>query len=685
MIQEEARTAWKVGGYAERQPLETVETWTKRILDARDVTHRAAFDRMHRARHWATWGCDPDWLAANKYRANVLGRHINVKVASLFARSPRVVCRPKQKLLARLWDGRAASIADAMARAQQAAMVGMRDPAAEALLAEWQQVEAQKALSERICRTIETLIQHWWDQDFRRGIKQAVRMALTCGVAYCRGEVVGVDSRDPHVLAQVADARSQLALIEAEMATLAADAQKLADLEKRRLELQETIDGLVGRARVQPERVVWSFPDPWAIIPDPRCRRLMGFEGARWVAEQFFMDREEIYAAYGVDVGTQWVGYRADRYDRWFRNTTEGADRYADLICVWEVWDRRRRMVFTIADGYPGYLEAPHEPVTAGRDFWPWEALVFNEQELPRSELYPPSEVDTLLEIQDEINQQRQGLREHRRAKRPLWVTERNAFTDDEARDLASRPPFSVVPIQALANKKISDLLQAVPTQPIDPAVYDPTPLRIDMMLVAGSQDADLGPTSGATATEVATAASARQREMSEDIDSVDDFLTRLAQSLLHRMPLQLSPETVERIVGPGAAWPVADPWLVVDDYEVCLVAGSSGRPNKAQEIANMERVLPFLLQMPAIDPVWLAEQTLRRLDEDLDLASAISPSTPSIVAINAMAKAPPPSEAPPQAQGDAGSENEERPLATAPGPQPAMGASGALPPGIGV
>jgi hypothetical protein len=81
---------------------------------------------------------------------------------------------------------------------------------------------------------------------------------------------------------------------------------------------------------------------------------------------------------------------------------------------------------------------------------------------------------------------------------------------------------------------------------------------------------------------------------------------------------------------------------------------------------------------------VWLAEQTLRRLDEDLDLASAISPSTPSITAINAMVKAPPPSEAPPQAQGEAGNENEERPMATAPGPRPAMGASGALPPDIG-
>jgi hypothetical protein len=122
-----------------------------------------------------------------------------------------------------------------------------------------------------------------------------------------------------------------------------------------------------------------------------------------------------------------------------------------------------------------------------------------------------------------------------------------------------------------------------------------------------------------------------------------------------------------------------------VDDYEVCLVAGSSGRPNKAQEIANLERVLPFLLQMPAIDPVWLAEQTLRRLDDDLDLASAISPSTPSITAINAMAKAPPPSEAPPQAQGDAGADNAERPPIPRVGPQPAMGDSGALPPGVGM
>ena len=44
------------------------------------------------------------------------------------------------------------------------------------------------------------------------------------------------------------------------------------------------------------------------------------------------------------------------------------------------------------------------------------------------------------------------------------------------------------------------------------------------------------------------------------------------------------------------------------------IEAGSTGKPNRAAELANIERIMPFLLQIPGIDPKWLAKELLNVL-----------------------------------------------------------------------
>jgi hypothetical protein len=71
------------------------------------------------------------------------------------------------------------------------------------------------------------------------------------------------------------------------------------------------------------------------------------------------------------------------------------------------------------------------------------------------------------------------------------------------------------------------------------------------------------------------------------------------------------------------------------------IEAGSMGRPNAAQEVANAQRIYPLLIQLPGIDPEFLAKDLLRRLDDRLDLTEAFKSSLPSIVAMNGMASKP--------------------------------------------
>lgn len=97
------------------------------------------------------------------------------------------------------------------------------------------------------------------------------------------------------------------------------------------------------------------------------------------------------------------------------------------------------------------------------------------------------------------------------------------------------------------------------------------------------------------------------------------------------------------------------------------------GRPNAAQEVANAQRLYPLLIQLPGIDPEFLAKDLLRRLDDRLDLTQAFKTSLPSIVAMNGMAQgsAPGAGMGPGAGQGPQGPQNAPAPGGPAPGGPP--------------
>jgi len=134
----------------------------------------------------------------------------------------------------------------------------------------------------------------------------------------------------------------------------------------------------------------------------------------------------------------------------------------------------------------------------------------------------------------------------------------------------------------------------------------------------------------------------------------------------------------VQRIVGPGAAWPQLNRQQIIEEVTMTVKAGSSGRPNSAAELAKMERAMPWLQQMNGISMAPFGEKACHLLD--IDAEEAVIEGLPSQVALNAMAGklaqqgaagAAPVSDDP-NAQGGAGGDNAEKPMENEPGPQPA-------------
>jgi hypothetical protein len=186
-----------------------------------------------------------------------------------------------------------------------------------------------------------------------------------------------------------------------------------------------------------------------------------------------------------------------------------------------------------------------------------------------------------------------------------------------------------------------------------------------DILKVVGSQEANMGGTSnGTTATEVSVAEGSRVSSIQSNIDDLDDMLSSMAISAGQVMLKYYNEETVKKIAGPGAVWPLFDMQTISEEIFMQIEAGSSGRPNKAQEISNFERIAPLIMQIPGISPEWLAKQAITRLDDKMDITDAFVAGIPSVVAMNAQSKptAGGDAESNPDEQGDEGDNKSERP-----------------------
>ena len=77
----------------------------------------------------------------------------------------------------------------------------------------------------------------------------------------------------------------------------------------------------------------------------------------------------------------------------------------------------------------------------------------------------------------------------------------------------------------------------------------------------------------------------------------------------------------------------------IAKDLFLSVKAGSTGRPNKPSELANMERAMPWIIQLPGVNPTPLIEKYCHLLDVDVE--EMVIEGMPSIQAMNAlMAKA---------------------------------------------
>ena len=128
-------------------------------------------------------------------------------------------------------------------------------------------------------------------------------------------------------------------------------------------------------------------------------------------------------------------------------------------------------------------------------------------------------------------------------------------------------------------------------------------------------------PIGDSTATESSIAESSRQVGVTDSADDIDDMLSLLVQATGEILLLNMTKESVQQIVGPGAVWPELPETReeIAESIILDTKAGASGRPNQAADLQKLQTAMPFVLQIPGMNPVPIGERYLELLDVDIE------------------------------------------------------------------
>lgn len=618
-----------------------VSKWTG-IVQGAKKKHDDAFKRMKEDLKFLSGKQWSDDANESRYQANIVQRHIAQRVAALYAKNPVIKCKRRDTLDFTQWQG---TMNEANALQQQvmmAAQGGMPpDPNTMSTIQDIMQGMQKRQLMDRLAQTMEIVAKYTLDEQlppFKMSMKQLARRVCSTGVGYAKIGVQRFMQKRPEDVEKITDITQRLLEIARLSEQFASDSHTMgmlsAESEQLRLEMQavQSNQDIVAR-----EGIVIDFPKSTSIIVDPRCTYLRGFLGAKWVAHEFIMSVDDVQEIYGVELKNgKYTAYNNPENIRLRMEENQNGDQKpVDQVCVWEIYSKTDGLVYVIAEGHNDFLKEPAEPIVKIERFWPFFVLAFNEIE-SENDLYPLSDVRLLRPMQLEYNRLREGLREHRFANRPLTAVPEGVLDPEDKLKLEARPSNGVVTLKGLQpGQRVQDILQPVGGPPIESTLYDTNPVFEDVLRVVGSQEANLGGTGGATATESSIAESSRMSALASNVDDLDDFLNELARAMGQVLLLQLSADTVKKIAGPGAVWPELSPQEIADELFLEVQSGSSGRPNKAAEIANIEKIVPMLIQIPGVSPEWLARELIRRMDDKLDVTDALTGGLQSIVAMN--------------------------------------------------
>jgi hypothetical protein len=475
--------------------------------------------------------------------------------------------------------------------------------------------------------------------------KRAVRAADTTGFGWLKVVYQKDIKRDPVIDGRIRDVQDDLErLARLTEETDESNPQLVApDVESRREELVQQIRTLEEQVEVtRSHGLVLSLRPSEHVIFSDDVRDPNDIRKGAWIADEIWMTADNCKERFGF------VPAKATRYARDKKSAvaasistdTKTKDATA-LVCVYEKWRIGDSRVYTLIDGFDGWLREPYSPKEVGESFYAFFPLFFDVVD---GSPVPLPLVTQLRSLQDEHNTARTNFREHREKSVPFNVAHGGDLTVEDVSRLTNPKFMETVLLKgAPTGQPLESVFKAVQNPPIDPSVYTTEHVRSDWEQVTHRGDAARGTVAKAkTAQEAGILQENLQVDTSERRDVIEEWFAEVAQYSAEILLSEMTEEEVKKIAGDGAQWPQMSRADTFNMVQLEVKAGTSGKPNQQQELQKWTQILPELreglmavVEMQAAGKtrqatlmMKLLRESLRRFDERLNINDLLPEAT---------------------------------------------------------
>lgn len=591
----------------------------KALVDKwKDLIAQACEDTKEKRKEWKKWR---DYAAGSKKKnwkvdTNLIQSTISALLPHIYARDPDIQIRPKEQ-----------------AQSQSYRMLRV------------------------FSRTAEIVVQSTLERaNLKYNVKRQIRGQMTCGLGWVKVSPQIVRSKDPLIERRIADVTDNLNRIAYLIRERSAQGTSSEELEANQAELQNQIAALQAQVEVDTaEGMVIDYVLADDIVVDPALRNLEDYRYADWIAQRVWYTYEGAQAAFSLSeqqmtgVKTYTMGTEQITGDVVIDQgppTTQQAygTQYTSgkkWVAVWEIWDKRSSTVLTWIDGMECWARPPMPPVPCSERFYPFFMYA---QHWVDGQRWPMSDVEMWHKLQDEFASRNSKRSKHVDRAMPSRIANASTFEPKDAQKIQDAALNELVLVNVPPSVPVSNAVAPLLYAPIDEALYETQDILAQLEQVSGLQDANRGAVQQPkTATEAQIMQAGLATRITERQDVIEDMIAEIALYTLEIGLEGFSAQYVATLAGQGAMWPKLSKAEIFGGLDVSIRAGSTGKPNIAQEQQAWATLLPVIketamqvVQMRATGQQGLADtmlallkETVRRSDDRLDVDQFIPPPAP--------------------------------------------------------
>ena len=374
----------------------------------------------------------------------------------------------------------------------------------------------------------------------------------------------------------------------------------------------DVIDVMAEGSNVETERIILEdrpfvervSPFDVYVDPDATC-----MEDARWIAQRVRRPLLDVKGdrRYNKTARNE---CSPSAYTKWGEDTErprqkrDVGDSYVD---VWEYYDIAKGTMAIFCEGGDNFLVDPEKnPYTFGHPF-----VMLRNYDIPEH-FYPMGELEAIEPLQQELNETRTQMMNHRKRFSRKWLYKESAFDADGRQALESDEDNIMVPV--VSDEPLGNIIVPMPAVINAPDMYNVSSLILeDIDRISGVGEFMRGGQSEIrrTATEAAMMQDASNARTSDKLAAVEGAIAECASRLIQLAQQYMTGEQVARVVGSSAMpmWVTFDRGYITGEFDFEVEGGSTQPVNESfrrqMALQMVDAMAPFagtgILNMPML------------------------------------------------------------------------------------